>query len=65
MEREVFYRAKGQVLGFKDLVSLHNTTGDLWAKRGERGVLNGNEKHFSSQQFDLSGVDWILNLPFW
>ena len=39
MEQEVFYRAKGQDLGFKDLVSLHNTTGDLWAKRGERGVL--------------------------
>ena len=39
MEQEVFYRAKGQGLGFKDLVSLHKTTGDLWAKRGERGVL--------------------------
>ena len=26
MEQEVFYRAKGQGLGFKDLVSLHNTT---------------------------------------
>ena len=39
MEQEVFYRAKGQGLGFKDLVSLHNTTGDLWAKRGERSVL--------------------------
>ena len=39
MEQEVFYREKGQGLGFKDLVSLHNTTGDLWAKRGEHGVL--------------------------
>ena len=29
MEQEVFYGAKGQGLGFRDLVSLHNTTGDL------------------------------------
>ena len=38
MEQEVFYRAKGQGLGFKDLVSLNNTTVDLRAKRGERGT---------------------------